>query len=434
MMEPFLYFILFVICLLVLLATGLPVAVAMGVLGIFGTFIFVGPNALTQLGVIAFNQSSSMALLVVPLFVFMGETLAISAIGTNLFRTAQLWLGRLPGALGIGTILASTGFSAVTGSSPVTAATIGSIAVPEMVKNGYDRKLALGATAAGGTLGILIPPSIPMILYGIITETSIGALFMAGILPGLMIALLLSITVVIKTALSSNRAEAAVVNILWKDRIRSLISVIPVLVLGIVVLGSIYMGVATPTESGALGAAGAFLLILLTGYFAFNTFKKVLENTVKTTAMFLLLLIGGLFSSFFLNLLGIPQGMANFITSLNVSPWAIIICINILLLILGMFIDPMSILVIIIPLFFPTVMNLGFDPVWFGIMVTINIEIAAITPPVGFNLFILKSVVEDVTLSEVIRSSLIFIIPLVVGLILIILFPDIALFLPSIMR
>lgn len=433
-MESYLYFGAFIIALLAFLATGISVAVAMGIIGVLGTLIFISPNALSQLGSIALNQSSSMVLIVVPLFVLMSEALAASPIGSNLFRTAQLWLGRIPGALGMSTILTSAGFSAVCGSSPVTAATIGSVAVPEMVKNGYDRKLALGLTAAGGTLGILIPPSVAMILYGVITETSIGALFIAGIVPGLLIAGLLCLTVWIKVMLNPQLAPPVKTSVTWGERMGALKSVLPVLLLGVAVMGAIYSGIATPTESGAVGAAVALIIVGVSGYLAIHSLKRILENTVKTTAMFLFLVIGGMFSSFVLNRIGIPQGMAEILTSMDMPGWVIIVGINILLLILGMFLDPMSILVIMVPIFFPTVISLGYDPVWFGILVTINTEIAAITPPVGFNLFVLKNVIPKVTIAEVTKGALIFILPLAVGLLLLIFLPEIALFLPSMMK
>jgi len=433
-MESYLYFGAFIIALLAFLATGISVAVAMGIIGVLGTLIFISPNALSQLGSIALNQSSSMVLIVVPLFVLMSEALAASPIGSNLFRTAQLWLGRIPGALGMSTILTSAGFSAVCGSSPVTAATIGSVAVPEMVKNGYDRKLALGLTAAGGTLGILIPPSVAMILYGVITETSIGALFIAGIVPGLMIAGLLCLTVWIKVMLNPQLAPPVKTSVTWGERMGAMKSVLPVLLLGVAVMGAIYSGIATPTESGAVGAAVALIIVGVSGYLAIHSLKRILENTVKTTAMFLFLVIGGMFSSFVLNRIGIPQGMAEILTSMDMPGWVIIVGINLLLLILGMFLDPMSILVIMVPIFFPTVISLGYDPVWFGILVTINTEIAAITPPVGFNLFVLKNVIPKVTIAEVTKGALIFILPLAVGLLLLIFLPEIALFLPSMMK
>jgi C4-dicarboxylate transporter DctM subunit len=372
-------------------------------------------------------------LVVVPLFVLMGEALAATTIGRDLFTAAQIWLRRLPGALAIGTIMACAGFAAVCGSSPVTAATIGSMAVPEMIRKGYSAKLALGVTAAGGTLGILIPPSIPMILYGIITETSIGALFIAGIVPGVMMVVLLSATVIYQVWRDPSMAPRATVEVEAAERWTSLRSVIPVMILAVAVLGSIYTGVATPTEAGAVGALGALAIAAVLGSLKRAVMARILNNTVRTTAMFVLLIIGGLFSAFVLTRLGVPQATAQLLIGLDVPPWVILVCINILLMILGMFMDPMSLLVIIVPVFFPAVVALGYDPVWFGVIVTINIEIAAISPPVGFNLFVLKSVIPGSRMSDIIQGSLIFIVPIIVGIGLLIIWPDIALWLPRLM-
>ena len=433
-MAAFAGFLGFMCALMVLMTTRTPVAVALGVIGIIGTAVFVSPNALQQIANIAFTQSSSFVLIVVPLFVLMGEALASTGVGNDLFRAAQMWLRRLPGALAVGTVFACAVFAAVCGSSPVTAATIGSMAVPEMIKRGYDKSLALGTAAAGGTLGILIPPSIPMIIYGVLTETSIGDLFIAGILPGIMMAFLFSATVILKVWFRPELAPPLKERTPWPVKWRALGSVLPVLVLAFLVIGSIYRGAATPTEAGAVGAAGAIAIAAVMGYLNWSNLRRMLDGTVRTTAMFLLLFVGGLFSSFVLTRLGVPQGMSNFLTSLDVPPWVIIVMINLLLLVLGMFLDPTSILVIIVPIFFKSVIALGYDPVWFGVMVTIQIEIAAITPPVGFNLFVLKSVVPGVEMMDVVRGSLIFIIPLLLGIVLLMLFPQIALFLPSLVK
>ena len=433
-MEAFASFLIFAAALLAFLATGIPVAVATGLLGLIGTYLFVSPFAVAHIATVAFSTASFFILTVVPLFIMMGEALAVTGIGRDLFRAAQLWLYRIPGSLAVGTIFACTGFSSVCGSSPVTSATIGAMAVPEMVRHGYDRRLAFGVTAAGGTLGILIPPSIAMILYGVITETSIGDLFIAGLLPGVLIAGLLSLTVVCLVLARPRLAPRLTERAPLAERIQSLKVVFPVLALSFMVLGSIYFGVATPTEAGAVGAAGALLIALLSGKLDREIVGRILGNTVRTTAMFMLLLIGGLFSAFMLTRLGVPQGMAKALVSLDLPPWLIVILINLLLMALGMFMDPMSVLVIIVPVFFPAILAMGYDPVWFGILVTINIEIAAISPPIGFNLFVLKSVVPDADISEVINGSLIFILPLAAGILLLILYPEIATWLPALAK
>ena len=381
----------------------------------------------------AFSLSSNFILVVVPLFILLGEVLSATGIGPTLFRAAELWFRRVPGALAGGTVWACAIFGSVCGSSPVTATTIGSMAIPEMVRRGYNKSLALGATAAGGTLGILIPPSISMIVYGVITDTSIGHLFMAGIVPGLLLATLLSLTIVAMVIRNPTWAPPVTEVPAPIEKWKALAAVMPVLLLAALVIGSIYSGAATPTEAGAVGAAGALAIAFGMRRLTFAVLTHSLQKTIRTTAMFLLLLTGGLFSSYLLARLGIPQAMSDFLTGLPLPSWAIMAIINITLLILGMFMDPGSIVVIVIPIFIKTIVNLGYDPVWFGVVVTIQSEIAAITPPVGFNLFVLKSVVPGVQLQDVARGSVIFVIPMLIAIVILTAFPQIALFLPQLL-
>ena len=430
-MISLLWFAGFVAALIFLMALRIPVAVSMGLIGMAGTMAFVSPRAVVQIANLAYSQTNSFVLVVVPLFVLMGEVIAISGLGTSLFRAAALWLRRLPGGLAIGTIAACTGFAAVCGSSPVTAATMGSLAYPEMVKRGYSKRLALGATAAGGTLGILIPPSVPMILYGVITNTSIGKLFLAGIIPGLMLATLLSLTVVVQVLLRPQDAPKITDAVPTRERLLATGEAAPIVIISVLVIGSIYAGFATPTEAGAVGAASSILVAMAMRKLRAKAFWRALDRTVRTTAMFMLLLIGGIFSSFVLTRLGVPQGLSSFLTGLDVPPVMIIIAINIFLLILGMFMDPLSILVIVVPIFLHTVVGLGYDAIWFGIIVTIQIEIAAISPPVGFNLFVLRGAAPGSTLQDAMMGSLVFIIPMLLGVALLMAFPQIALFLPG---
>ncbi|MGK9055316.1 TRAP transporter large permease [Neorhizobium petrolearium] len=429
-----LWFGAFACALVFLLALRIPVAVSMGLIGIVGTMAFISPAAVVQLANVAYSQTNSFVLVVVPLFVLMGEIIAVSGLGASLFRAAAVWLGRLPGGLAIGTIAACTGFAAVCGSSPVTAATMGALSVPEMVRHGYSKRLALGATAAGGTLGILIPPSVPMILYGVITDTSIGKLFMAGILPGLMMALLLALTVVIQVTLRPQDAPRITTVVPMRERLLATGEAAPIVIIALMVIVSIYGGFATPTEAGGVGAAAAIAVAIAMRKLRFAAFHMALDRTVRTTGMFMLLLIGGIFSSFVLTRLGVPQGISAFLTGLDVPPWVILVAINVFLLILGMFMDPLSILVIVVPIFLHTVVGLGYDPIWFGIIVTIQTEIAAISPPVGFNLFVLRSVTPGTTLQEVTAGSLVFIVPMLVGVILLMVLPDIALVLPNMLN
>jgi C4-dicarboxylate transporter DctM subunit len=429
-MSAVISFTVFLICLLILMATRTPVAVALSMVTVAGTAIFVSPSALSQLATSAYSLSSNFILVVVPMFILMGEVLSATGIGAALFRAAELWFRRLPGALAIATVWACAGFGSVCGSSPVTASTIGAMAVPQMMSRGYHPMLALGSTAAGGTLGILIPPSIAMIVYGVITDTSIGHLFMAGIVPGILLAALMSATIVVWVWLRPDWAPPVREEPTRREKWIALLAVTPVLVLTVLVIGSIYSGAATPTEAGAVGAAGALAIALFMRRLTMEVLWISLQKTIRTTAMFLLLLTGGIFSSYLMARLGIPQTVSDFMTNLPLPPWAVMVIINLTLLILGTFMDAGSMVVIVIPIFLKTIISFGYDPVWFGIVVVIQSEIAAISPPVGFNLFVLKSVVPGVNLNEVSNGAMIFVIPMLAAIAILTTFPEIALFLP----
>jgi C4-dicarboxylate transporter, DctM subunit len=428
-LESLLMFAGFILALLAFLSTGVPVAVGMGLIAALGLYFFQSPAAWNHLGNLAIGSSTNFALIVVPLFLLMGDLIARSPLSRQLFQAAQTWVGRVPGALAISTIFGSMGFAAISGSSPVTAATIGSVAIPEMEREGYNRSLAFGAVAAGGTLGILIPPSIVLILYGIITETSIGALFVAAVIPGVLTTLLLVATVLVLVLRNPDYAPRVEVRSSWMERFQSTRSLFPVLLLFGLVMGAIYLGIATPSESAAVGAVAAFVIVMVIGRMSRSQLFGALSSTAQTSAMFMLLVISGLFVAFMLSLLGIPQGLAGFLLGLDVSPWVVLIAINLLLILMGMFMDPLSVLVIMVPLLAPAVIALGYDPIWFGVMFTLNIEIGMVTPPVGLNLFVLKSVVPDAGFGEIIRGSIWFITPLLLGLALLIAFPQLALML-----
>lgn len=430
-MIAFYGFLIFLLVLLILFAVRTPVGVALAMVAFFGTATLVSTASVGQLATISFSVTSNFIIVVVPLFILMGEVLSAAGIGANLFRAAEIWFRRIPGALAVATIWACAIFGSVCGSSPVTATTIGSMAIPQMIKRGYDRSLALGATAAGGTLGILIPPSIPMIIYGVITDTSIGHLFIAGVVPGLLLATLLSLTAVYMVKRNPALAPAVAEAPPREERRAAMMGTIPVLILALLVIASIYTGAATPTEAGAVGAAGAIVIAWALGRLQLKVLMASLDRTIRTTAMFMLLLIGGLFSSFLLARLGIPQAMSDLLTSLPLPTWGVMVIINFVLLILGMFMDPGSIIVIVIPIFIKAIVNLGYDPVWFGVIVTIQSEIAAITPPVGFNLFVLKNITPGANMREISKGAVIFVIPMLVCIVILTAFPQIATFLPG---
>ena len=416
-----------------ILAIGIPVGASLVMLGLVLAGIYSPFPLVKAIGETSWGASSDVIVVSVPMFILMGELMLRSGVAERMYDAMTKWLAWLPGGLMHSNIGACAMFAATSGSSAATAATIGTVALPEMKKHGYSVSLYTGSLAAGGTLGILIPPSIPMILYGVITETSIGALFIAGIVPGLLMAVLLSLTVMYQVWRDPSIAPRASADLELTERWTSLRSVVPVMLLAFAVLGSIYTGIATPSEAGAVGALGSLIIAAVLGALTLPAMTRILNNTVRTTAMFVLLLIGGLFSAFVLARLGIPQATAKMLVEMNVPPWVIMVLINVLLTILGMFMDPMSLLVIIVPVFFPAVVALGYDPVWFGVIITINIEIASISPPVGFNLFVLKSVLPSSRMQDIIQGSLIFIIPLAAGIGMLIAWPEIALWLPRLM-
>lgn len=416
--------------LIVLLCLGTPIAFCLGFMGVVGIVGLVDVGALYQIAEIAADSGTNLFMLTLPLFVLMAEVVSFSGVGDDLYTAAHDWLSWLPGGLAISSIATCTGFAAISGSSPATAATVGLVAIPEMTKRGYNRYLAVGSIAAGGTLGILIPPSITMIIFGIITEVSIGQLFIAGIIPGILLALILSGAIAAAVTLKPDLAPR-IAGVSWKKRFHSLSKVWAFVVLAISIVGSIYAGIATPTESAAIGATLSIFIALLYRRLTVKALHGALLRTVGVTAMIMFLVIGGNVMAFLLSTLTIPQYVTEAIMALNASKWFVMIIINVVLLAMGCLLDPMAIMVISLPILFPIVTQLGFDPVWFGIVVTINVEMGMITPPVGLNLFILKGSVPGVTMKDLVGGSLPFLLLLGLGLILIMVFPPLATWLPG---
>ncbi|MEI8401749.1 MAG: TRAP transporter large permease [Alcaligenaceae bacterium] len=419
--------------LLVFMAIGVPVAFSMGVTATIMVFIFLNPAMLIQMARMSFVVSTSHLFLVAPLFVLMAGVVSHSDIAERAYLAATKWFNRVPGALPVSTIAACSAFAAISGSSPATAAAIGYASIPEMLKHGYSKRMAVGVVAAGGTLGILIPPSVVMVIYGILTETSIGSLFMAGIIPGLFLAALM-IGYVIIESMREGTAKPIEVLVTWGDRFTSLKGIWPVMLLFLIVMGSIYTGLATTTEAAALGALGALMLTIHRKDMRNGGLSKVLLTTAQTTTMLMMLIIFGSFFGFVVSRLGIAHGMIEAVTTANLQPWVVLTLYIVVLLILGCLMDPASMMVITLPLAFPVLSKMGYDPVWLGIIVTIAVEIGMITPPVGLNLFVLKGIVpKEVTMTDIMAGSAPFILVMLVGLLVIVLFPQIALWLPQMM-
>jgi len=420
--------------LLILLASGYPIAFAMGTIVIAGIFAWFDPLLLFQLAQISMEMSTSFLFLVAPLFVLMAELIVASGMADDAFSAARKWFNWLPGGLAISSIFACSGFAAVSGSSPLTAATIGMVAIPGVSERGYSKKLAAGVVATAGTIGIMIPPSLCMIIYGLLSGTSIGKLFIAGIIPGIVLTLALAVTVIIMVKINPAIAPNNEEKISWKERLVSLKRVGPILALCVFVLGSIYAGIAPPSEAAAVGATGAFIALMIVEKFNFKKLKPALVRSAGLCCAIMFLMIGGNFMAFLMNYIGIPQALVEFILDLGLGRWGIMILINIVLIFLGCFLDPTAILVLSVPLVFPIVTALGFNPVWFGVIMTLNVEIGMVTPPVGLNLYVLKAIDQKLDIDVVIRGATPFLFVLVLCMVLFMIFPPISLWLPSLMQ
>lgn len=421
------------VVLLFLISTGMPIALAMLGTSIISTMLFLGPNNLEIIALLAFNRASDQLFSVIPLFVMMGVVASTTGITERTFAAGSAWLNRLPGSLAASSVFASTAFASISGSSPATAATVGYFAIPEMAKYGYKKPFALGAIAAGGTLGILIPPSVAMIIFGLVTGTSIGDLFIGGILPGIMLSVALSIYVMLRAWRNPSIAPRSTKSATWPERFKTLYRLWPFAALFLAVVGSIYLGIATPSESAAIGAAGALLLAIGVRRLTLKNLHESLRSAVETTSMVLFLIIGGYSLSFLFGRLGVATGLQRLILDMGVSPWGVLIAVIVLLILLGMILDPSSLIVITMPLFFEVLTGLGFNAVWIGVLVVITAEIGMITPPIGMNVLILRNLAPDVPTSQIFAGAIPYVAVLGVGLMSIMAFPALALWLPGLM-
>ena len=421
----------FTILLLILLFSGLPVAFALGLSGIAGITIYLGgEGAMAQLPIIGYKSLDDFVLAAIPMYVLMSQILLVGKVGNDLFELANKWLRHLPGGLGVATVIACAIFAAITGSSVACAVTIGSIAIPEMLSRGYDRRLVLGTVAAGGTLGILIPPSIPMILYGAITDESVGKLFMSGVVPGILM-MFLFIGVVVFYSRDFEREAAAP----WSERISALRSSIWGLFLPILVVGGIYTGAFTPTEAAGIGVLySLFITFFIYKTLSIKDMPGILNDTVKTSCMIYAIMIGAALFGFVLTILDAPQALTAYVAGLDLGKWAIFVAINILLLFLGCILESISIIFITLPILFPLIVSLGFDPIWFNVVMLINLELALITPPVGMNLFVLQGVSPESRMTDIIRGIIPFAVVMALEIFVLCLFPGIATWLPGVLK
>lgn len=413
------------------LFAGLPLAFALGLIGFFGFALIIGFNPAGAMAAqVTWDTLSSYTLSVLPLFVLMGNLVNRAGLSRELYDASNAMVGHRRGGLGMATILACGGFSAVCGSSLATAATMSSIALPSMRRYGYSDALSTGSVAAGGTLGILIPPSIIMVIYASMTETSIGKLFIAGLIPGLLGVLLYTAAIAVVTAINP-KAGPAGPRLPWPERFQALRKVWATLALFFVVIGGIYLGVFTPTEAAGVGAAGALLLALLRGSLTARSLVEILIATARMSATLMAVLVGALIFSNFINVAGVPDAFVNLVQSADLPPYGVLFALILFYLVLGCVFDSLAMILLTIPVFFPLVMQLGFDPIWFGILIVVVVEISLITPPIGMNIFIIKSIAKDIPTTTIYRGIIPFVAADVVRLALIILVPAIVLFLPS---
>ena len=418
-----------ILLLLVILALSIPVASGLVLLALALDYLYSFLPLRLAMGETAWSVSTNFILFAIPLFVMLGEILLRSGIAERMYAAMTHWLSWLPGGLMHSNIGTCTLFAAVSGSSVATAATIGTVAIDQIDKYGYNERLYLGTIAAGGTLGILIPPSIPMIVYGALTNTSIPQLYMAGIVPGVLLAGLFMLTVIV-ACLFRPRWGGRAIRTGWGARFRSLPDLLPPLLIFVVVIGSIYAGVATPTESAGLGVVAAFALAAVRRRLSLRMLADVFEGTMRTTAMIMAILIAAYFVNFVVTSIGLSGKVTGLITSLGFSPTATIIMIAVFYLILGMFMESLSMLVATVPIITPVATALGFDPVWFGVFVMLLIETALITPPVGFNLFVVQGVRPRGQIYDVVLGAAPFVLTLLVIIGILIAYPQLALWLP----
>ena len=417
--------------LLVLFLLRMPVGFAMGFVGLAGFAYLADPGpALSLLAQDIFEQFSSYPLSVIPMFILMGTFAFASGISKRLYETAYTWVGGVRGGLTIATVLACAGFAAICGSTAATAATMGKIALPEMKKYKYDNTLATGTVAASGTLGILIPPSTILIVYGILTEESIGKLFIAGVLPGVMLSLAF-VAVVAILCLRNPQLGPPGTPTTIRQKVKAVNGIIEAIILFLLTIGGLFLGWFSPTQAGAIGAGGALLIGLARRQLTWKNFFEAGKEGLRTSCMVLVIITGATVFGHFMAISTIPFALADWIKNLPIPPVALMALIIFLYFIGGFFMDSMALVVVTIPIFFPVVMQLGYDPIWFGVIIVLVAEMGVITPPVGVNVFVIKGIAPDVPLYVIFRGILPFLIALILMTALLVAFPGVAVFLPN---
>jgi tripartite ATP-independent transporter DctM subunit len=416
------------------LAAGVPIAFALGGIGVLCTIFMWGPQALFAIIARTFGQMQSFMLVAIPLFIFMGVVLEGSGLGDKLYSAMRRWMGPLRGGLAIGTVIICALIAAMTGISGAATVMMGVISLPAMLNRGYDKKLAVGSIAAGGALGVLIPPSVIMIIYGVMVEVSIGGLYAGGILPGLLLAGLFIIYIGVRAAIKPKLAPALPIEerATWREKVVSLKDVILPILLVILVLGVIFTGVASPTEAAGIGAGGSLACAAIYRTLSWSLVKKACVETMRLNCMVVWIMFGASAFTGVYIAIGAPELAQKLIVGLEINRWFVLIFMQFIYLVLGCLLDQTSILMITVPIFVPVIKALGFDPLWFGILFVVNMEMSFLTPPFGFNLFYMKALVpKSITMQDIYLSIIPFVILQALCLALLMIFPQIAMWLPS---
>ncbi len=419
------------VVLFVLMLLRVPVGMAMGLVGVTGYSYIVGAGpALKLVGQTSMRTVTDYTFGVIPMFMLMGALVSVSGVSRELFKAANSMIGHLRGGLGVATVLACGGFAAICGSSVATAATFSSVAYPEMRRFGYPQSFSTGVIAAGGTLGAMLPPSTVLAVYAILTQQDIGKLFMAGIVPGMLAMAMYALTIMIIVRVRPGWLPRGTVKP-WSERLADLKDVWAPVLLFLFVIGGLYGGFFTPTEAGGVGASGAFILGLVRRKLDRAKIKEALLSATRTAAAVFTVLIGALLFGYFLTVTQSPQKLTEFLTGLGVGRYGVLALIMLMYLVLGCLMDAMAMIILTVPIIFPVIANLGFDPVWFGIIIVMTVELGLIHPPVGMNVFVIKSVVHDVSFTTIFKGVLPFVATDILRLVILISFPLIALWLPS---
>lgn len=422
------------VVLLVLLCSSMPVAFAMAAVGFVGFAVVVNPHAaVTVLTFDLYDTFTKYSLTVIPLFVLMGQVAFHGGISRRLFDAAYHWLGPLPGGLAMATVGACTAFGAICGSGPATTATMAAVALPEMRRYKYSMELGCGAVAAGGGIGMMIPPSVVFIVYAIMTEQSIGALFIAGILPGLLTGVLFCLAILIQCRRRPELGPAAPATA-WKAKLLSLRGAWETMLVFAAVMGGMFWGLFTPTEAAAIGAAGVIVIIVVKRKLSFQMFVRSVKETLRTSVMVMIIVAGAVVFGHFLAVTRIPFELATWLSNLPLPAWMIAGLIVLFYLVAGCFVDALALILLTIPIFYPVITELGFNPIWFGVMIVLVTQMGVITPPVGVCVYVVSGMERDVPLGTIFRGALPFLAALVVAAILLILFPQIVLWLPRLVH